>query len=130
VLLHVVAQFSAHTDPNTLKEKMERNMKNTHNFLTLHSKRRSGKFPCSFHRFPPGIPLFLNFPELFLSHHFTQQKREISWISVGNFRYMSFFQVLSPPISNVLRDHLFREVVGRFPSNFLCSLSHLLTKIS
>jgi hypothetical protein len=89
-----------------------------------------GNFLALSHRIPPGIPLFLNFSALFLSHHFTQQKTEISRISVGNFRYMSFFQVLSPPISNVLRHHLLWEVGGKFPSNFLCSLSHLLTKIS
>jgi hypothetical protein len=89
-----------------------------------------GNFHALSHQFPPGIPLFLNFPTLFLSHHFTQQKTVISRISVGNFRYMLFFQVLSFPISNVLRNHLLREVGGKFHSNFLCSLSHLLTKIS
>jgi hypothetical protein len=65
-----------------------------------------GNFHALSHRFPPGILLFLNFPTLFLSHQFTQQKTEMSWISAGNFRYMSIFHVVSPPISNVLRDHL------------------------
>jgi hypothetical protein len=63
------------------------------------------------------------FASTFFIAPFHATKKEISRILVGSFRYRSFFQVLSPPISNFLRDHLLREVSWNFPSNFLCSLT-------
>jgi hypothetical protein len=74
-----------------------------------------GNFHALSHRFPPGIPLDLNFPALFLSHHFTQQKTEISWISVRNFRYMSFFQVLFPPFPMFCATIFLGKLLGNFP---------------
>ena len=105
----------------------------------VHSKRGNRKFPAvflpksschpMFPKFPCAFPFFTNSHNS--AHHFLKKngiRMDFRWKFPFYVFFPLHFHYFTPPISNLLRDHLLFQVGWKFPPNFQGSFSHLRPK--